>query len=60
MVLVHNEVAFGDFRGLGDDLVGALAAARRAGDALAEQVLLRDDGGERLGKRKLLLVGSCP
>ena len=43
VVLVHDQVALGDFGGVGDELVGALAAARRAGDALAEQVLLADD-----------------
>ncbi len=42
--LVHDEVALGDLGGLGDELVGALAAAGRAGDALAEEVLLADDG----------------
>ena len=42
--LVHDEVALGDFGGLGDELVGALAAARRAGDAFAQQVLLADQG----------------
>ncbi len=43
VILVHDQIAFGDFRGLGDELVRALAPARRAGDALAEQVLLADD-----------------
>ena len=40
--LVHDEVALGDLGGFGDELVGALAAAGRAADALAEQVLLAD------------------
>ena len=31
-----------DFRRIGDELVGTLAAARRAGDALAQQILLAD------------------
>ena len=38
--LVHHQVALGDLRRFGDELVGALAAARRAADALAQQVLL--------------------
>ena len=38
--LVHDQVALGDFGGLGDELVGPLAAARGAGDAVAQQVLL--------------------
>ena len=38
--LMHHEVALGDLRRFGDELVGALAAARRSADALAEQVLL--------------------
>ena len=42
--LVDDEIAFGDFGGLGDELVGALAAARRSADAFAEQVLLGDKG----------------
>ncbi len=44
MVLVDDEVAGGDFRGVGDELVGAFAAFRRAGDALPEEVLLGDQG----------------
>ena len=44
IILVDDEVAVGDFGGFGDELVGAPAAARRAGDALAEQVLLADQG----------------
>ena len=39
--LVHDEVALGDLGSLGDELVGALAPARRTGDALAQQILLR-------------------
>ena len=42
--LVDDEVALGDFGCLGDELVGAHAAAGRAADALAEQVLLADQG----------------
>ena len=42
VVLVHHQVALGDLGGLGDELVGPLAPARRAADALAEQVLLAD------------------
>ena len=42
VVLVHHQVAFGHFGGFGNELVGALAAARRAADALAQQILLAD------------------
>ena len=48
--LVHHQVALGNLGGLGDELVGALAGARRAANAFAQQVLLayHDDalGGE--------------
>ena len=43
VLLVHDEVALLDAGGIGDELCGVAAAARRAGDALAEQVLLGDD-----------------
>ena len=43
VVLVHHQVALLDAGGVGDELVGPLAAARRPGDALAQQVLLADD-----------------
>ena len=42
--LMDDQVALGDLGGFGDELVGALAAARRAADSLAEQILLPDDG----------------
>ena len=44
VILVDDEVAFGDLGRFGDELVGAAAAARRPGDALAEKVGLRDEG----------------
>ena len=44
VVLVDDQVALGDFGGFGDELVGALAAAWRAADTLAQQVLLADQG----------------
>ena len=37
---MHHEVALRDLRRFGDELIGALAPARRPADALAEQVLL--------------------
>ena len=40
--LVHDQIALGDLGRLGDELVGALAPARRAADAFAQQVLLAD------------------
>ena len=40
--LVHDQIALGDLRRLGDELIGALAPPRRAADALAQQVLLAD------------------
>ena len=42
--LMHDQVALGDFGRLGDELVGALAPARRAGNAFAQQILLADQG----------------
>ena len=42
--LVHHQIALGDLGRLGDELIGALAPARRAADALAQQVLLADQG----------------
>ena len=69
--LVHDQVALRDLGRLGDELVGALAAAGRAADALAQQVLLAhkagvaadeaafqaqgDDGGD--ARRLLLRLG---
>ena len=44
VILVHDEVAFSNFGGLGDKLVGALALAWWPADAFAEQILLADDG----------------
>ena len=38
--LVHDQIALGDLGGFRDELVGTLTAPGRAGDALAEQVLL--------------------
>ena len=38
--LVDDQIAFGDFGGFGDELIGALSAARRARNALAQQILL--------------------
>ena len=43
--LVDDQVALGNLGRLGDELVGALAAAGRAADALAQQVLLADEAG---------------
>ena len=48
--LVHDQIALGDFGGFGDELIGPFAAARRAGDALAQQILLahhRDAFGDK-------------
>ena len=44
MVLMHHQVALGDFSGLRDKLIGPLAGARRAGNAFAQQILLTDNG----------------
>ena len=43
VILVDDEVAFGDFGGFGDELVGTFPAPRGAADTLAEQILLRDE-----------------
>ena len=53
VILVDDEVALGDFGGFGNELVGALFAARGAGDAFAQKVLLADDG-EILGEETAL------
>ena len=42
VILVHHQIALGDFRRLGNELICPLALARRAGDALAEQILFAD------------------
>ena len=41
VILMHDQIAGGDFGGVRDELVGAAAALGRPGDALAEQILLR-------------------
>ena len=45
VLLVDDQIALGDLGGLGDELVGALAAARGAADALTQEVLLADEAG---------------
>ena len=37
---MHHQITLGDFSGIRDELIGAAAAARRAGDALTKQILL--------------------
>ena len=40
---MHHQIALGDFSGVGDELIGAAAAARRAGDTFTKQILLGRD-----------------
>ena len=42
--LMHDQIALGDFRRFRDELIGPLAPAWRAGNTLAQQILLADNG----------------
>ena len=44
VILMHHQITFCDFSGLGDELISPLAPARRARDPLAQQVLLTHHG----------------